>query len=162
MLCGICSALARWRRSPLLNLRVGGSIPLWADWALTQMVHGVFFFYKFFLSSEMTSCNCNDIMTSVSKSETILVFEIGPALKIANFFAKFSAIFFEINFAKIFADENLHKNLQEFLHFKLHFKLYFKLQKFLHIFLHSILHIFFVNQPYKINDYLIWGWSIWF
>ena len=53
-------------------------------------------------------------MTSVPKSETISVFKIGPALKIANFFAKFFAIFLAINFAKIFADENLHKNLHIF------------------------------------------------
>ena len=48
-------------------------------------------------------------MTPVLKSETISVFGIGRALKIANFSAKFSAIFFAMNFAKIFADENLHK-----------------------------------------------------
>ena len=49
-------------------------------------------------------------MKSVSTSDTMLVFEIGSALKIANFSAKFSAAIFAINFAKKFANENLHEN----------------------------------------------------
>ena len=74
--------MARWIRSPILNLKVGGSISLWVDDGARWFMEFFVFFINFFFA--VGNDNCNDVMTSVSKSATISVFGMGPALKIAK------------------------------------------------------------------------------